>query len=513
MRLSRHFRRARRGDGMRLSSKHANVRTVRLSDFSGGLNTTDAIENIGENELSTAINVEIREGQLRVVAGDVAIYKDASANFDAILYDSIENEILLTDKTRKVYLLNDDRLTVKGTLTGTSEVQYAAWEDGMLIASGGKLQYYHGGTLETVTSSPDVCRGVFIKNGRVWTFYEDILKCSAVGDETAWTEKSDDLSAAAWMQVGYKDGGKIVGVCSLSSDTLIFKDNRRAYRLSGMYPNWSLSEIGRQIDCKGYHSCIALGQSTAVLGRDKVQAIRTTDDYGNMQASSVSQKVQQEIKELPQTVRLRYLPKLNQVWLLSGNETFLFFDVNVGSWYTRRYGDAVVDSIEVSGKVYILKSTGLFVLDDTINTDDGVDMLWRIKCKTLIANHNYLLKRINVDTIPLHTNYADEYIRVGHVTIPVQQSKQARQLYQNRAILFQNQMLLCPTPQQVLATRSEELKSCKEPLYGSDMPLATMATYRTKTRCVDWCNSIGVSMWGSGGITTINSISFDLAEV
>lgn len=498
---------------MRLSNKHANVRTIRLSDFTGGLNTTDAIENIGENELSTAINVEVREGQLRVVAGDKAVYKDPSATFDAIVYDSIENKILLVDKARKVYLFVDGKLANKGTLTGISEIQYAAWEDGVLVASGGRLQYYHDSTLETLTRSPDICRGVFIKDGRVWTFYDDVLKCSAVGDETSWAEKSDDPSAAAWLQVGYKDGGKIVGVCSLSSDTLIFKDNRRAYRLSGLYPNWSLAEIGRQIDCKGYHACIALGQSTAVLGRDKVQAIRTTDDYGNMQASSVSQKVQQEIKQLPQSVRLRYLPKLNQVWLLSGNESFLFFDVNVGGWYMRRYGEAIVDAVEIMGEIYILKANGLYILDDAINTDDGVDMLWRIKCKTFVANHNYLLKRINVDTMPLHTNYADEYIRIGHVTLSVQQSKQARQLYQNRAVLYQNQMPLCPAPQQVLATRSEELKSCKEPLYGSDMPLVTLATYRTKTRCVDWCDSIGVSMWGSGGITTINSISFDIAEV
>ena len=213
---------------MRLANKHANVQNIRYSDFSGGLNTTDAVENIADNELSQAVNVEIYKGQLKTVAGNKAVYKDNSVTFDGIIYDSIESKTLLVDTSHKVYLLEDSKLTEKGTLTGTSEMQYAAWEDGVLIASGGKLQYYHGGTLETVTNSPDVSRGVFIKQGRVWTFYDDVLKCSGVGDETNWTQKSDDNSSSQFLQIGYKDGGKIVGVSSLSSDTLIFKDNHHA---------------------------------------------------------------------------------------------------------------------------------------------------------------------------------------------------------------------------------------------------------------------------------------------
>ena len=53
---------------MRISSEHANQQTVRFSDFSGGLNTTDAPESIAENELSRSINVEIYNGQLKTVA-------------------------------------------------------------------------------------------------------------------------------------------------------------------------------------------------------------------------------------------------------------------------------------------------------------------------------------------------------------------------------------------------------------------------------------------------------------
>ena len=54
---------------MRLSNKHANVQTVAYSDFSGGLNTTDAPETIATNELTRSVNVEIYKGQLKTVAG------------------------------------------------------------------------------------------------------------------------------------------------------------------------------------------------------------------------------------------------------------------------------------------------------------------------------------------------------------------------------------------------------------------------------------------------------------
>ena len=75
---------------MRISSEHANQQTVRFSDFSGGLNTTDAPESIAENELSRSINVEIYNGQLKTVAGDRAVYKSSDISFNNIIYDAIE---------------------------------------------------------------------------------------------------------------------------------------------------------------------------------------------------------------------------------------------------------------------------------------------------------------------------------------------------------------------------------------------------------------------------------------
>lgn len=498
---------------MRISSEHANQQTVRFSDFSGGLNTTDAPESIAENELSRSINVEIYNGQLKTVAGDRAVYKSSDVSFDNIIFDSIESKMLLTDTSRNIYLLEDGTLTSKGELTGKSEVQYAAWEDGVIIASGGKLQYYHGGTLETLANSPDVSRGVFIKQGRIWTFYEDVLKCSKIGDETDWTNDTNDASSSQWLQIGYKDGGNIVGVCSLSSDMLIFKSNHHAYHLAGTYPDWVLSEIGRQIECKGYHNCVALSSSTVALGRTKMQAVNVTDAYGDMMAQEVSQKVCQDITRLPDAVRIRYIPTLNQVWLLTDKSTFLFLDVNNGGWFTRKYNVPVLDAVEADGHVYILKKTGLFVLDFSINSDDGRPMLWKFQPKTLVAKNNYLIKRIIVDTVPTHTNYATEKVLVGRVTLDINQPVSAYWLYQNGGSIYGNEQYADFSQKNTIHIPSESIRYNEDELYESTIPLLQYDTYRSEVRCVDREKAVTTKAWGKGGITVFNSISFDIAEV
>jgi hypothetical protein len=497
---------------MRISSEHANQQTVRFSDFSGGLNTTDAPESIAENELSRSINVEIYNGQLKTVAGDRAVYKSSDISFNNIIYDAIESKMLLTDTDRNVYLLEDGTLTSKGTLTGKSEVQYAAWEDGVLIASGGKLQYYHGGMLETIANAPDVCRGAFIKQGRVWTFYDDVLKCSAIGDETAWTNDSNDSSSSQWLQVGYKDGGKIVGVCSLSSDILIFKDNHHAYHLAGAFPNWTLSEIGRQIDCKSYHACVALGNSTLALGRAKMQAVSVTDDYGDMMARDISQKIYRDIISLP-TVRLRYLPSLNQVWLLGGTRSFLFLDANTGGWFTRKYNDYVMDAVEADGSIYFLKHDGLYVLDASLQSDDGNTMLWRFKPKTLVSDNNYLIKRVRIDTTPFHVSYASEALYVGRVRLSITQPESAECIYENSGTIYNSELGVLAIQSRALETNTEEVYLSPEELLDSELPLVLQSTYRSETRCVDREKSIHTSAYGSGGVTVFNSIAFDIVEV
>ena len=498
---------------MRLSNKHANVQTVTYRDFTGGLNTNDAPEVLQPNELCRAVNVEIYKGQLKTVSGTTKVYYQADGDYKDLVYDSIGNYFLLIDSRRNVYWLNNDGKHIAGQLTGDSNVAYAAWESGVLIASGGKLQYFHSGELETLSTSPDVCHGVFVKDGRVWVYYDDELKCSHVGDEADWEHDDSDESSAQWLQIGYKDGGYIVGVTSLSSDVIILKSNSHAYHLAGSFPSWQLSEIGRQISCKCYNACVALVNNTVCIGASTVQAISTTDSYGDMQATNIAQKVYGDILNLPKEIKPRYIPQLNQVWILQGTKQFIFYDVNVNAWYYRKFNSDVVDAVEANNHVYILKPTGLYVIDPSHMLDEDIPMQWSFYTQNLLSNNRFLIKRVRVDTTPFHNQYAEERFLIGGVALEAAQPDTAYELYNNNAYLYESQLPLCPPPTASMYPGSEELYNSQEMIYESDLPLVTLGMYRAEIRCVNNRKSIQVRGSGNGGITIFNSISYDIAEV
>lgn len=390
------------------------VTTVEYKDFSGGLNTTTTPEQIAPNELAKAINVEMdsTSGCLKTVAGtDIILQKQQAKGvaFTYLMYDSIGKNLLVVDSDRKVCatpLNGTMQLTEVGSIDGLGSIEYTAWEDGIVITSGGKLQYYHNGTLETINDegAPTNCHSPFIKNGRIYLGIGDELHASAIGDEHSWITDSNDASSAQWLQIGYKDGGNIVGLGSLSSDMVIFKDNHRAYHLAGAYPNWSLNEIGRQIDCKGFNSCVSLADQVLALGQDSLQTIRTTDQYGDMRSANVSAKVQKDIAQMG-NIRLRYMPSLNQVWMINGARRFFFVDMNNGGFYQREYMSEVYDAVEADGQIYIIKADKLCRLNSRHMSDDGEYLRWRIQGKTMTTINQFLVKRSWVDTVPLFDNY------------------------------------------------------------------------------------------------------------
>ena len=67
----------------RISVKHANQQIMEYRDFSGGLNTSAALEFIAPNELGKAVNVELdpSTGLLRTVAGTEDLYLSEHRDF------------------------------------------------------------------------------------------------------------------------------------------------------------------------------------------------------------------------------------------------------------------------------------------------------------------------------------------------------------------------------------------------------------------------------------------------
>ena len=148
-------------------SKHGErQQTIARADFTGGLNKAASVEDISENQLAEVVNMEIDAaiGRLCTVAGTTDILE--TKNIFAAIYDSINSLILIVKNDKKIYLADfqgNIQSQSIGNLSGNLYPKYATWEDGILIASGGQLQYFNG--VELVTLNSQTAENVFAKNG------------------------------------------------------------------------------------------------------------------------------------------------------------------------------------------------------------------------------------------------------------------------------------------------------------------------------------------------------------
>lgn len=526
---------------MRISTKHANQQIVEYRDFSGGLNTSNASEMIAQNELARAINIELDKptGLIRTVAGTRTLFQKEGAHFTDIFYDRIGNVFIVCDINKKVYVWHepnprdiidtkpidqqakympnvwkDTDLIEVGTLTGNISPTFCLWEDGVLIASGGALQYCKNGTLQTITANaPNVCNGVFVRDGRVWVYFDDRLHTSAIGDEESWTSDPNDQSTAQWVDIGYKDGGKIVGVVSLSSDVLIVKDNGHVFRLSGSFPEWAVKEISREVTCRGYRSSIGIVNNALILGDSFLQAISTTQEYGDMKATDISGKVKNEIYALPKNVKLRYVAPYNQIWLVDGDRRLLFLELDNNAYFEREYTTALQDVCYRNNEVYVLKKDKIQILDPDSVFDEDDFLKWRWRAKTLVSNNAYVVKRGRFDITPICDHYFDCWCIIGKADLHGTFQNLSCCLYEDYSPLYYSKRELFTQPIKADYLSSDELFLNSEYLFEGETKTFSLNQFRTDDRFIERLRSIKVESYGQGGQLIFNGLNFELAEV
>lgn len=500
---------------MKLGNKHGEAQTTIVrADFSGGLNTTANVDGIAENQLSLAVNVEVDHatGRLRTVAGTTDVFK--FANIFAAAYDEINRVLLLATQDRSVYALsNDGRISdALGTLSGLLYPISTSWEDGLLLASGGKLQYFNGTTLETIADSPNAT-GVYVRAGRVLVTDDNNVRYSGVGDETNWTENTGDNSSSKFVEAGYKDGGKLIGMVNLSTDILLVKDNRRLYRLSGEFPNWSIVEVSRNVEVSGRLGFCAVTDSVFILGRNAVQNIQTTNAYGDMKPQNVATLITKEIQQLPANAMLRYVPPLDQIWAISG-KTALIFDLVTNSWYQREFNSPVVDVISVGDSVFIIKSDRVSKLDGGTFFDSDRPLQWKWQAQRLVSQHEYLLKRTQVSVIPLSTLLYAGQIRVGAVLIGLPLPERNSKIYHNRSRIYKNHVKICLAGRRrFVYSKSEYIFENLEPIYGNPQKIFSRPTIIKESRNVFRSRFIDIGGRGSVGGVVFVAVTLDIAEV
>lgn len=490
---------------MRLSTKHSNQQTINMYDFTGGLNSSVSPENIGENQLFKVMNMEPdgASGLLKTVSG-TRLVLSTPFNIYSAFFDRINHKFLIIsdegDSGKKIYAVNStnptrEALEPLADLSGDLKPIYTLWEDGVLIASGGKLQYFDGDAVQTITTSPDKCSGVYVRNGRVLVANtaENTINYSAVGDEENWEEDSNDPSGAQWLETGYKDGGTFIGMANLSDDIIIFKDNGYVYRLTGNYPDWNMKEISRQIDCGGRLSFCSLTNTVIVLGQYNLQMLDTTQDYSDVKAGSLSTQVTNELLNVPMDADVIYLPPLNQVWVIGNNGFVLIYSTTFKSFFTRQFNSAVQTVFSYENAVFVVKADGIYQLDDASFSDaidDGtmVSLAWNFTSRRLVSNHEFLLKRVQINVSPSFLDAKKDAISVGRIKLGI------------------------PTETKY-ADDSDLIYDDDTLIYNDRRKIYPEVAMNNMTKCVYRSRALTVKGNGSNGRLVINSINFDVAEV
>lgn len=560
---------------MHISTKHPNQQTVEYRDFSGGLNTSNASEFIAQNELSRAINVEIDKstGLLKTVQGTKTLYKRyEGADFTDMFYDKINDVFIICDADKKIYYWHEIKLSEAGILmyafvypheelpedgvtkddvvpgyiyphltfpkngvkeedlipayvmeaeelhrvgecTGDIPPSFCLWEDGTLIASGGKLEYFHGKVMEVLDASPDNCNGVFVREGRVWTYSKDRMYCSSIGDERTWESDPNDQSSGQWIDIGYKDSGSIVGVVALSSDMLIIKDNGHVFRLSGSFPNWTVKEVSREVTCRGYRASIGILNSAVILGEGFLQAITTTEEYGDMQAKDISIKIRNEISMLPRTIKLRYVAPYNQIWIVDGDRRILFLELDNNAFFEREYTTVLKDVCYRKDEVYVLKRDKIQRLDRDSVFDEGYFLPWRWRAKTLVSQNAYLVKRARVDITPICDHHFECRFLIGKAELHGTHQNIATCGYEDYMPAYLDNRDAYALPPKVDYLTSDDAFMYNGYGYEDETPAYSLNMFRTDERFIERLKKIKVESWGRGGQLIFDGVNFEIAEV
>ena len=500
-----------------LSTKHPRQQQVSLIDFSGGLNTSASMSGLQPNQLSDVLNMELDSvtNKLKTVAGTIDVMTVSGVTIWAAAWDEINKKMILVDTAKRVYATNftGGLGNSLGTLTGNLYPVTANWESGLLIASGGKLQYYNGTAIVTLTASPN-SQSVYTRASRVIVTTDNEVHYSGVGDETNWEEDSNDDASAAWVEAGYKDGGKFIGMVNLSQDILILKNNRRVYRLSGEYPEWSITEVSRNLECVGRRSFAAMAGNVFVLGKTEVQVLEPTSDYGDVKPQNVGSVIGRELINLPTDAIVRYVPPLGQMWFIGNAGQVLTFDTNHTAWFKRRFNSAVIDVIPVGATVYIIKPDRISKLEDSIFTDNGAALPWRFQAKRLESHNEYLLKRTQLSVVPYSSDIYSGYIRVGGVTLDLPIPAHALKIWHNHAKIYKNHTKICGAGRSKGVYVSGELiYKNPAPIYGNHTKLFSRRDIIKESRNVFRSKYLNIIGQGSAGGFVLNGIAIDIVEV
>ena len=391
---------------VRRTSKHG-VRQVQFFNFVGGINVSQAPEQIAENELVLCDNFLYETNGKRLVGrGGLS---EPCARFDVqvreLFYDVDTNLVFVfLDNGQAFSMLNSgESVRHIGTVTGNAVPKCCKFMNKLWVASGGKLQFYDFGeasTLQLVTDSP-LCDFAFVRFGRLGVTLAGDDRCSfsGIGDGAYWIENTNDASAMAWLDVGYGDSGDIVAVVPLATDLLFLKSNGMIYQLSGINSpdSWVVNCISSDADVRGVHSAINIGNSTLFISERGIKSVQATMDYGNINTSDIGDKFNYLITQSLYNPRVFNLRRQSTLLIRPSTDWsfFIAFNYALGAATVLKFAMPIHSIAESSNEVYVASGKSVYRWANEYTTDSGAPIKYKLSPKTVIGNEEILLKGID----------------------------------------------------------------------------------------------------------------------
>lgn len=388
-----------------------NLERIFYPSFNGGLNLSVPPESLQRNELREAVNVELshvtgamtsRGGLFRLaVMGMTAESVAELRGLRGFLFSS----------SRKVKIFTWNRVKdVSGSLSGKGELSVAEWDGAYLVASGGKLQRLSGRKnpkLETIESSPEYSRQVFVRSGRVGVVTEENeIRFSAIGDCMSWANDPNDDSTGQFVRIGYKDGMNVDAVMPLSRDLIVYKspenepDKGIIYRLTGEYPDWTVLEVAHNVGTFSQKSIQAVGNDIYFAGVSGIASLSAVTSYGEIQARWPDMNVNAALSRvLSQDAELWNIAVKSQLWVKPqrlSREVWVL-DYVSGIWTTYEFPAEVQYAGGSKDAVYVFMLKDVYRLtdwktDDDVGTDTA-EITARMKMGTLMTGNQVLIRR------------------------------------------------------------------------------------------------------------------------
>ena len=407
-----------------------------LSNLTGGMNVSVPENMIADNEAVLIENYMFEQGVLRTRDGYSLPLISINDPIEKIWYDlSTEGFLIFTtpaseNDTSDVYYgyIANSETTLQpekiGKLAGRERPVCHKFGSKIIIASGGKLQYYdYQNPLVTIESS-FLSDNLWVQDSRLGTSKrgDDKFHYSSTGDctsEEAWKEDTNMISQAQWYRIGAFDGGDIITVLPLAGDLIVFKTNDRGYRISGTVPELSSDAILSNTHAEDDRESFALMGGTIVFATDVgMRSLQTTTTYGNFDTVEVAYKINRLLQEQCYKPKVWNMLTRRQLWIRPNEaqkDIFYIYQWDTGAAYKYVFHDGINDVVETSNGIILATDYGLHRMSSEYSKDGEYYFTSRITSKMFITPNKittryfdiFVESRLGYDTGDILVQVAD----------------------------------------------------------------------------------------------------------